>query len=318
MFYPNVKPHISPSALQTWHENRPTFIRSYFKGEHGRETRAMKDGTKMHALAEGGFLSPTHSWGSREDELIVPFRDTGVNVLGKPDDYGTKDGKAGFVDYKFGKDSDWSREVLIGDLKMRTTAWLVWKTLGEPEEVYGYIEWFGMRWDGRENVPTNEDHAIFHCVYTAAEMREFEEVIAKTIAEVNEAYERFQNAADALINETLTREYAELDAQVKGIEENQIAPLKERMDAIKDTIAEQMEFGDVASHEAEGGTFYWRTSKTYEYPDVLEFQTESGKVMTFAEGEQVKLAMGAVKKQYELSHDPVKVTKSLLYKPKKK
>ncbi len=320
MFYPDVKPHISPSALQTWHENRQTFIRSYFKEEHGIETRAMKDGTKMHGLVEGAFITPTHAYGNREHDLKVPFKDTGVLVYGKPDDYGMKETTdvAAFVDYKFGKDSDWSREVLAADLKMRTTAWLVWQTMGKPTGgVIGYIEWFGMRWNGTENVPTNEDHAVFHCHYTAEELTQFELVIGKTIEEVNEAYEHFLNSKDAFVNEELTREYAELDAQVKQIEESQIASIKARMEEIKTTIAEQMEFGDIPSHEAESGTFYWRTNKTYDYPAALEFQTEYGGVMTLAVGEEVIAAVGAAKKHFELSHDPVKVTKSLSYRAKK-
>lgn len=265
------------------------------------------------------MLTPTHKYGHREYELKVPFKETGVLVFGKPDDFGMKDeNTAAFVDYKFGKDSDWSREVLAADLKMRTTAWLVWVEMGRPSNgAIGYIEWFGMRWDGAENVPTNEDHAVFHCHYTAEELARFELVIGKTIEEVNEAYERFLNSKDAFVSEELTREYAELDAQVKQIEESQIAGIKARMEEIKATISEQMEFGDMPSHEAESGTFYWRTNKTYDYPSTLQFQTEHGGVMTLAVGEEVIAAVGAAKKHFELSHDPVKVTKSLSYRAKK-
>lgn len=325
MFYPDVKPHISPSALATWHNNRSSFITSYFKGIHTPETAAMKGGTKIHGLLEGGFLTATKRYGNEEKELVWDLGDTGVKVLGKPDDYGYQDPSvqdlAAFVDHKTGGDSVWTKAELAADLKMRTTAWLVWKQMGKPEKgVIGYIEWFGTKWDGetKEVVPTNEDHAVFHYHYTVAELVAFEEIIAKTVADVNAAYDRFMSGTDTFVDEELCREYAELDAQAKALEEQHITPLKERMDAIKETLTEQLAFGGVQSHETGFGTFYFRDTKKYEYPDDLEFQTEDGALMTLAVGEQVATAMSAAKKHYELSHEPADVRRSLQFRAKRK
>lgn len=319
MFYPEIKPHISPSAHQAWHENKSGFINSYFKGIKSPETGAMRTGTKIHGLIEAGFLKAQRRFKNNEVELVKDFRDTGVKVLGKPDSFGLEEGDdAGyFLDYKSGREVSWTREDLAKDIKMRTTAWLVWQELGKPEKVYGYIAWIGTEWNGTEVVPVEDEYLMIKYCYTFAELTTFEDVIAKSINDINSAYERFLNGTN-LVDEELCKRYADLDEQVKAIEAREIEPLKVQMDEIKEMISEQMQLGDIPSHETPFGTFSWRTTKKYEYPEDLEFQTESAGLMTLALGEEIAMALSATKKNYELGHDPVEEKKSLSFRAKKK
>lgn len=319
-FYNDVKKHISPSALATWHGSRSSFIKSYFKGEKFEGNTATRAGTKIHGLIEGGFIKAEKVFGNSEQELVSGFRYTGVNVLGKPDDYGISGDVGLFVDYKTGGDNEWNKQELANDLKMKTTAWLVWDKLNRPEGgVIGYIEWFGMKWDdtAKELVPTNEDHAIFHHKYSAQELLAFEDVIGKTIDDVNSAYEKFSQGENLLVSEDLWKEYAELDAKKKQIEASELEPLETRMSEIKQSISDTLEFGGSLNLETPIGTFYFKETKKFEYPDDLEFQTESGNIMTLALGEEVSLAMSAAKKNYELSNEPYDIKRSLQFKAKK-
>lgn len=317
MFYPDVKPHISPSGLSTWHNSKSGFINSYFRGIKNQETGAMKTGTMVHGLIEAGFLKAQRRFEHNEKELSIPFRDTGVLVFGKPDSFGTEKGEAFFLDYKSGKDVSWSREELAKDLKMRTTAWLVWKELGMPEKVQGYIAWIGTIWNGTEVVPVEDEYLMVKYTYTKEELIAFEEVIAKTISDVNKAYDLFLMGSN-LVDEELCNKYAELDNQIREIEASQIEPIKVQMEEIKEVIAEQMELGGLPSAETPLGSFSFRTTKKYQYPEDLEFQTEHAGVMSLNLGEEIVMAVSACKKNYELSHDPIEEKKSLSFRAKKK
>lgn len=318
-FYPDIKKHISPSALQAWHKSRASFIRSYFKNEPTIETPAMKAGKKIHGLIEAGFLEAKHRFDQREQKLEFTLTaNEDVKVMGIPDSHETEarynttweGGEVAFVDYKTGKEDKWSEADLGNDLKMKTTAWLVLQANPNATQVRAIIEWIGTEWNGTELVPTNEPRAYYQYVFTRKELLEFTQVIHKTIQEVNDEYPKFLEASSEFINDEDCIEYARLDAEKKAIEE--------KMKPIKERIAEQLSFGGVLSHETDFGTFYFTTKKVYEYPTDLKFQTTSGVVMTLAEGEEVETAMSAVKKNYEVGHDPKTETKSLGFRSKKK
>lgn len=308
MFYPDVKPHISPSALSAWHRQRSLFVRSYFKGEKSPETSAMKAGTKIHGLIEAGFHKATYIFKNPEAELSFPFRETGVLVLGKPDSYELKDDTAYFVDYKTGRENHWTREELATDLKMRTTAWLVWQATGKPEKVYGYLEWIGTQWDGKEIVPTGETDSVEYC-YSREEMEDFENTIQKTIDEVNEAYPIFLQSDNSLVDEEDVEEYARLQEEITEREAKQ-AEIKER-------IGEQLTVGNCQSFESVFGTFYFTERKTYKYPDDLPVNLGDGKLITLKEAEDVSTAASVAKKNYEGQHDPVSTSRSIGFRAKK-
>ena len=319
-FYPNIKPHISPSALASWHNNKSNFIDSYFKGKETKETASMKAGTKIHGLFEGGFLNAGVQFGKKEKEIKQSFRDTGVLVFGKPDDYGSKDGKVGFTDIKSGREVSWTREELEEDVKMRATAWLVWKEMGEPETVTGYILWVGTEWDVKEIIPTKDENMVIKYVYKADELRQFEDVIAKTITDVNKAYEIFTSMDNALVDEDLCQEYAEIYNKIKAIELSQIAPLKEKLDEIKETLSDQILFSGQEGYKCEFGSFFYRSSKKYEYPQDFEFGVEiGGSVETFKVGnaEEISKSLSVFKKNYEKANEPVEEKKSLQFRAKK-
>lgn len=317
MFYPDIKKHISPSAIATWIESPSAFVRSYFKGEKTPDTASMLAGTKIHGLIEAGFLEAHKRYEFNEKQLVTPFRGSDVNVLGTPDSYGMEQDEniAYFVDYKSGRDVSWSREELAKDVKMRMTAWLVWNELGRPEATHGYIAWIGTKWNGTEIVPVTDEYMMIKYVYTKEELLGFEEVIAKSIADINALYERFLVATDT-VDQALCNEYAEIEKQIKAIESTK-EPLEARQEEIKEALSEQMAFGLMDTIEGEFGSFFFKKTKKYAYPPTLEFALPNGEVMTVATGEEVESAMKIVKKVYEGSHDPIEEKRSLQFRAKK-
>lgn len=310
-FYPEVKEYISPTAFAMWHRQRSSFVRSYFKNDKSPETAAMRAGTMIHGLVQGGLLEVLKRYDHHERELSVVLPN-GVKVFGKPDSFGDTvliDKAAYFVDYKTGKENKWTKPELAADLKMLCTAWLVWNATGKPESVTGFIEWIGTEWNGSELVPTNEDHVLIDAVYSDAKLREFEAVLLKTIDDVNEEYPRFLVSTDSFIDLGDCALYADLERQIKALEKEQ--------KVIKDRIAEQMQFGGLPSFPSEIGTFYFTERKTYDYPDELEFQLEDGQRLTLEEGERISAALSAAKKGFELMNAPKSVSKSLGFRAKK-
>lgn len=318
MFYPNLKEYISPSALATWFNSKPSFIESYFKGVKMPETSAMKAGNKIHALIEGGFYDPQKRYDLNEKELSHMVADTGVKSFGKPDSFGlVSDGHAEFVDYKTGREVSWSRDELKNDVKMKQTAWLVWKETGMPDKVTGYIEWIGTEWNGTEVVPSIDEYMLVKCDYTAQELNEWENVIIKAIGDINEAYEKFVNSSELFIDEDLCKQYAKLNAEIKEIEEKQIEILKVQREELGEQIATQLAMSDAENHKTEYGSFFWKVSKKYAYPDDLEFQTNTG-VYSLALGEEIVAGVKACKKGYEKFSKPVEEKKSLQFRASKK
>lgn len=309
-FFPDIKPHISPSSLAAWHNQKSLLIRSYFKGEKSPKISAMKFGKKVHALIEGGFLKVNKHYASNELELSVPIKD-GVQVLGIPDSFQGFGDFAEFVDYKTGKEDNWTNEMLATDLKMKCTAWLVWVTTGHPDQVTGHIEYIQTKWnETTKEYEVLDKESVLSAVhiYSAQDLEAFTEIIAKTIDEVNEEYTKWLKSTSALVSEDDCQAYAELEAQKKEIEEKQ-KEIKERIDG-------QMSFGGVKSFESERGTFYVIERKTYDHPSNLTAQF-GNKTFTLAESEAIDKAMSVVKKEWELTAEPKSISRSLGFRAKK-
>lgn len=317
MFYPDVKEHISPSALQSWHNTQSAFRRSYFEGQKTPETFAMRDGKKIHALFEGGFIEAKKRFEVREKEIVI-LLENGVKVLGIPDSRQEKpqNGLLEFSDLKTGKEDNWSSEMLPADLKMKTTAWLVYQKAleegHEVEEVKGYIEFLRVEWDSKqkENVPIEgEETKIYWCSYKAGELENFTGFILKTIEDINAEYEKFLAGTVDLVEDYDVVRYNEINEE--------IAKLSMEQDAIKERIAEQMTFGLQKTLETEFGTFYFTEKKKYEYPPNLKIgYLDMGLVLEDAE--KIASALSASKKNYELEAEPISVTRSLAYRSKTK
>jgi len=106
MFYHEVKEHMSPSAHDTWHRSKSSFIQSYFELKKGPETAAMKFGTQVHALIEHGMLKVKKQFDQNEMGLRHEAGN-GLYYFGKPDSFQSKPVKntVEFVDYKTGKNA---------------------------------------------------------------------------------------------------------------------------------------------------------------------------------------------------------------------
>lgn len=312
LFYHDIKPHLSPSAIAQWHYSRSQFIRSYFAGEKSSETLAMKTGKMLHALIEGSMLDVQRKYTFIEKGITISCalpKGGDATIYGIPDSYGKNE----FVDYKTGQENTWTVEKLATDVKMLCTAWLVWQVNGCGDGVQAWIEWIPTEWNGEELVPkgTVEDHKIVGCFYTAATLKEFEKVIAHTVKEVNEEYVKWVAAEGmAFVSDDDCVEYATLEAQKKEIEAKQ--------KLIKERIGEQMSFGGERTHESSVGTFYVTERKTYEYPKSLKARLADGSDVTLERAEEIEAAIGVVKKEYEMTAEPKVVSRSIGFRPKKK
>lgn len=267
----------------------------------------MKAGKRFHGLIQGGLLDVIHRFDHHEAELVIELPNQ-VKALGIPDSYSiaTND-LAKFVDYKTGKENNWTKEELSTDLKMLFTAWLVWKTTGEPANVLGIIEWIGTEWDGTELVPVEGDHICVEFLYPAASLQEFEKLLIRTIDEINAEYPKFLESSDDFINMEDCAEYAQLELQKKEIEEKQ--------KKIKERLQDQMQFGGVSTFPTDFGTFYITEKKTYEYPTTLRINyRDMGLVLEDAE--EIAAAASAAKKNFELEAEPKSVTKSVGFRAK--
>jgi len=312
MFYPDIKPHISPSALDNWVNSRSQFIRSYFAGVKTPETASMKTGKQIHALIEGGLLDAKHKFPNNEQ--VLEFFAEKYKVLGIPDSFSTEeDGKtAVFVDYKTGKENNWDANKLASDLKMKTTAWLVWNFYGRMLPVVGHIEYIPTRWNEvtREIELTGGESVVAASItYTSEELEAFTSVILAIIGEVNEEYPKWLESSADFVNQEDAAEYARLNAQV--------AELEIKMDEIKERIAGQLDFGGARTAETEFGTFYFTERKTYDYPKTLKINYLDYGLM-LEDTEDIATAVKAAKTKFETENEPKSISRSLAFKAKKK
>ena len=311
MFYPEEKKYMSPSALDNWKNSKSSFVKSYFEKDKTPETASMKAGTRIHRLIEAGMIEAKHVFDKSEEEIYIPVKDE-IDFMGRPDSRTSEavDGVAYFVDYKSGKANDW-KDKLPKDIKMRATAWLVWKATGEPQKVVGYIEYIATTWDPTtkeivpiEGIPTES----IEQVYTADELKDFTTVISKAIDDVNEFYEKWKESTDAFVSEKDCDRYAELQAQMDVIELE--------MGEIKERIMSQMEFGGLLNHKTPIGTFYITEKKTYEYPSSLKVNyLDMGLVLDDAE--EIATCVKTAKKNYELINEPKTTSKSIGFRKAK-
>lgn len=304
-FYNEVKEHLSPTALDMWVNNRSAFVKSYFEGEKFKGNAATRAGKSVHALIEGGMIDAKHVYDINEATIAIDIKKD-RRFLGIPDSYGSKpdNGRASFVDYKTGKENGW-KEKLPKDIKMKATAWLVWKALDEPKYVHGWIEYIPTEWNPEtkevEPIADRESEAI-PIIYAAQDLREFTHVILKAMDEVNEAYEKWKDSTSDFVNLDDLATYADLDKQKKALEE--------KMTEVKERIMGQMEFGGKDNLTTDAGTFYVTTRKTYEYPPNLKINyLDYGLVLEDADA--ITAAASAAKKHYEVTTTPKSVSKSL-------
>lgn len=314
-FYPDVKAHMSPSAMEAWYSARGSFVKSYFDGVRSPETAAMRAGKMIHGLIQGGLLKVIHRYAQNEKTLeeIVEHDGVQYKVLGIPDsyDYGEDVGTAVFVDYKSGKENGWDNVRLASDLKMKLTAWLVWNATAKPSLVKGYIEYVPTRWnpETREVEPTGGESVMAGAIeYTSEEMEAFTLTIIKTMNDINAAYTEHLTSTDEFVNQDDVAEYAQFDKDKRDIEARQVELLQR--------IGDQMAFGKKESVSTIYGTFYFTAKKKWAYPDTLEVRLGET-TTTLAEAEKVEVAVKAAKKRFETDNAPESITKSLGFRAKK-
>lgn len=310
-FYHDVKEHMSPSALSQWLGGRGQFVRSYFAGEKGPETKAMTAGTEIHALVEAGIIKAQHVYFNAEKELKVEVPGTEFHFLGRPDSFELQGAVAKFVDYKSGKANGWD-EKLPTDIKMRATAWLVWRATGEPLMVHGFVEFIQTTWDPeqRKVVPVDgKETEVASIVYTADEMESFTKVIIRNMEAVNEFYEKWKESSGEFVSNADVMRSVEL--------RRSIAEQEAELDEVEDRILSQMEFGGTENHKTPYGTYFIKTSKTYEYPKELHFLLDGNEPFTLEKAERVASGVKAAKSNFELANDPKEVKRSVTFRAAK-
>lgn len=308
-FYHDVKPHMSPSALAQWLSGRGQFVRSYFAMEKGPETKAMTAGTEIHALVEAGIIKAKHVYGYAEAELKVQVPGTEYYFLGRPDSYeGMKSEYASFVDYKSGKANGWD-EKLPTDIKMRATAWLVWMQTGQPKKVLGFVEFFQTTWDPEQKkvVPIDgKETEVSKIVYTADELEAFTKVIIRAMEDVNTFYEKWKESTGDFVNAKDVERSVEL--------RREITEKEMELDEVEERILSQMEFGGEENHKTPYGTYFIKTTKTYEYPKELRFLLDGKEEFTLDKAERVASGVKAAKTNFELANDPKETKRKVQFR----
>ena len=313
-FYSDVKEHCSPSALDNWLNSKASFIKNYFAGEKGPETKAMTAGTQIHALVEAGVFKAQKVFDRNEHKLLINVNEM-FKFLGVPDSYTSKtmeDENAGsyaeFVDYKSGKSNGWV-EKLPTDIKMKATAWLVWKDTGCPDMVFGHIEYIQTMYDPetRTVVPVEgKETEVISITYTREELEAFTKVIEREMSAVNEEYERWKSSTGEFVNQQDVERYVAL--------RNEIEQKEVELEEIGNRIQQQMEFGGEEHHKTSFGTFSMKCTKTYEYPMTLKINYLDMGLM-LDDADQIAAAAKAAKKNFELVNDPVSTTRKVQFRP---
>lgn len=313
MFYHDIKEHMSPSALDQWLHNRSGFIKSYFMGEKGATSAAMRGGTKIHALIEGGLIKAKHVYEHAEQPIKVEVPNSNFSFMGIPDSYETQiiHERAAFVDYKSGKANNWE-EKLEGDIKMKATAWLVWLQTGRPAEVHGSIEFIQTTWNEgtREIVPIDgKETEIIERIYIREELEEFTQVIIKAMKDVNAFYEKWLKSSGDFVSMT----DIESAVQLRKL----IADSEEQLGEIEERIMSQMDFGGEETHKTPYGTFSIRESRTYDYPGTLEFVLDGKERMSLEKADRVAAGAKAARDNFQLVNEPKSVKRSIQFRPTK-
>lgn len=308
MFYPDQRDHISPYALKSFKHSKSSFVQRYFEGKEGYEGPAMKTGSKIHKLIEMDAVDVKKKFDVGEKKIEIEVKD-GITMLGYPDSRTKGKDKVEVVDYKTGTVGKWEDKI-HGDEKVEATAWLVWKTEGEPEEVTFHIEFIPVEWDAEseEMVPVEEETEVITKVFSSERLKKFTNVIKKTIDEVNEYYEKWQESTDQFIDKSLVEQYEELDAEKRQIEE--------KMDKIKGKILTQMEIGGMRKFNTDQGSFYTTERKYYSYPDNMKIKTDDYE-LSYSQAKQIKSAMKNARKNYKTIAEPDNIKKSLTFRRSK-
>lgn len=312
-FYHDIKPHMSPSALANWLNSRGAFVKSYFQQEEFKETKAMQGGTTIHALIEAGLIKAKCAYDIGEVPVTAGVG-RGFYFMGIPDSRQALtpelDGVVNFVDYKSGKANAWA-DKLPTDIKMKATAWLVWKVTGTPRIVRGHVEFIQTTWDPetKQVIPLEGfDHEVVSIDYTYDELEAFTNVILRAMDDVNEFYEKWLKSTGDFVNSGDVEAFIELREKI----EKESAEL----DELAQRILSQMEFGGEENHKTPIGTFYITTRKTYKYPPNLAFKVDD-QVITLKEADKYIAGARAAKSNYELANEPESMTRSISFRSPK-
>jgi hypothetical protein len=214
-----------------------------------------------------------------------------------------------FVDYKSGKANDWAAKI-PNDLKMRATAWLVWRSAGKPSEVHGFVEYIETTWDdeAKEIVPVaDKETEVIPIVYTDAEMESFTTVIYKAMTDVNAYYKKWLESSGEFVKDSDVAEYIEYKTKYDSIEE--------KMSEVLERIQLQMEFGGEDNHKVDGRSFYLKRTEKWEYPEDLKVRFEEEDWM-LRDTVLMANAVSSAKKNYELVNDPVEVKAKVQFRAK--
>jgi hypothetical protein len=180
-----------------------------------------------------------------------------------------------------------------------------------PEYVKASIESFQTFYNPRKKkleLMPNDESEVYEFMFRAEDLDGFTSVIEKTVTEINQAYMKWLESTDEFVDKEAVKEFAEISAQ--------IAQLEIRAKELKERIGEQMVFGNKDSVGTDYGTFYFTTRKTYDYPKTLKVDyLDYG--LTLEDTEAINACVKAVKTDYELSHEPVSVSRSVGFKPKR-
>ncbi len=301
MFYHDIKKTISASQFGYWHDSKSAFRNSYFDNKFV-ETEAMKEGTKYHALIEGGVIPVELDFAQREydfDEVV-----DGIPVFTKMDafeyDEDTKTFK--FVDYKTSVQPKchWTQKKAELDSKQKFYAWIGRKFYG-AEHVEGAIEWIHIDPETHEVL----DRKVFNVEYDLDRLDGVTAMLEQQIIDVNKEYEEWLGKTDEFVSDAIVEEMLQNKLEIDA--------LTAKNKALAATVMSGLQAGNERTKKVDIGSVFITQRKSYTIPKTTPIKIGEHEFTI----EEAKEAISIAEGMYKEENEPDNVTESLTVKPKK-
>lgn len=291
----------SPSQLKTWIDNEKNYIKWYIKGEARPTSKYMQFGSFIHkAIEEGKSDNPVLDWivGSvprldvAEQSVEIATRiDKEVIILNGILDSYSQSGDE-LIDYKTGKAGTWSDEVVGKDVQFKFYA-LMHKLL--TKRMLKKVTVVHLHTTENENgdVILTGDYDVFTHTPTKSDLDDVKKHLSNFIKWT-------KTVTEEKINSDVNKELSEVVLKMRAIKAQQDA-LEMEYDNLKAIVLADMEKTGQLEIKTDNAHLFFTTRKTYEYP------------------EEVKTLEAGYKKaktEWEETHEPKTITKSLTFKLK--
>lgn len=283
---------ISPSQLKTYLKSKKEYIKYYIKGENRFKTKYMDFGSDIHKAIELGY----------SDDEVLNMMITLIPRLNAPeaqiqaeigkvilngiiDSYDSKNGI--IIDYKTGKKDNWSQKIVEEDIQFKFYA-LMHKVIHKKnlKEIV-VVHLITEEKDG-EPILTGE-FEVYKYKPNAKDLKFVESKIDEFVKWVENLTENDLNQED-LPNEVQFK-LNEIEEIKKAIDN-----YTEVLNSLKDEMIQFMTVNGREEIKTEHINLYWTSRKSWEYSKDIE---------------ELKKQLDIAKSEFEKTHQPKTITKSL-------